>query len=70
MGFTCVSVVSRLESVFAVTRLPSERCARPVMPEIGAETYVYERLSSASFSFASAEAMEAVEVRAAATAVS
>ncbi len=62
MGFTWVSVVSRLESVFALTRLPSERCARPVTPEIGAETLVYERFSSASFSLASAEAIAAVEV--------
>jgi len=35
-GFTCVTVVSSELSVFAVTRLPSERCARPVMPPMGA----------------------------------
>ena len=38
MGLTCVSVVSSAVSVFAVTRLPSERSARPVMPQIGAVT--------------------------------
>ena len=67
MGCTWVSVVSRLASVFAVTRLPSDCSDRPVMPAMGAVTRVYERLSSASLSFASAEAIEAAACFAVAT---
>ena len=36
MGSTCVSVVRRLDSVAALTRLPSERSALPVIPAMGA----------------------------------
>ena len=43
----CTMYVSRLESVPAVTRLPSERTSRLVMPPIGARTSVYESSSSA-----------------------
>jgi len=40
MGFTCVIVVRSAESFAAVTRLPSERSARPVMPPMGAVIFV------------------------------
>ena len=52
-------VVSIAVSLFAVTSVPSERSARPLTPAIGAVTRVYERFSSASFSFARAEAIAA-----------
>jgi hypothetical protein len=54
-------VVSRLDSLLAVMRLPSERSARPVTPEIGARMRVYERFSSASLRRASAAAINAVD---------
>ena len=56
IGLVCTTVVSRALSVPAVTRLPSERWARPVTPAIGALTAVYDRLSSASRNLASAAA--------------
>ena len=40
IGSPRVSVVSSAESVFGVTRLPTDCSARPVMPPIGALTVV------------------------------
>ena len=69
IGSVCVMVVNRLSEP-AVTRAPCDFCDRPVMPEMGATTEVYDRFSSASRTAACAAATAASDRRAFETASS